>query len=133
MENVLSKAKSKLLALEGEMNELRAFIRTYEKLSSGVDKAEVQQRDTEHESNEVAQEFSSKEEIVNAARMVLSERFPRPMNISDLYQEVTNIGIRVSGLKPKMNFSAKLSTADDIHYVQNEGWYYRPPKKDAPG
>ncbi len=120
------------------MNELRAFIRTYEKLSGesvtdvvyapAVATPVVKQK---FYGGGSVEQFSSRDEIVEAARAVLKNAYPRPMVIGDLYDEVVRMGIRISGNNPKGNFSAKLSPPKDLEFVRDEGRYYRPEKDEA--
>lgn len=129
---VLDKAKLRLEALEKEADELRRFIRMYVKLSGSSFEARLATpaiapgNATFYGGGPEASDFSSRDEIVSAAREVLKTISPRPMQIGDLFDALIDRGIKISGKNPKGNLSAKLAPPDDIVYVKDEGWYYRP-------
>lgn len=129
-DSVVDKARLLLDQKEREAAELRQFIRTYERLSgTSVALPTVNVADGSEPATD--SEFSTKEEIIEAARTVLTECAPSPMHISDLYDRVVDMGIRVPGQNPKGNLSAKLAPPKDLVYVRNEGWYYRPRNEAA--
>lgn len=134
-DSVLDKAKLRLDALEKEAADLRAFIKMYVKLSATdrfpAPMAKNVDKDISVSGSDLLwavdnDQFSSRDEIVQAARDVLRKIAPRPMLIGDLYDALRDRGIKISGKNPKGNLSAKLAPPDDIVYVKNEGWYYRP-------
>lgn len=129
-DTVVDKARLRLEAIEREANELRQFIRMYERLAGDTDATGPRPADisvdTSASQPEIDQEFSTKEEIVDAARAVLKEVAPAPMHISELFDRVLAMDIRIPGKNPKGNLSAKLAPPDDLVYVRKEGWYYWP-------
>jgi len=128
-ESVLDKAKLRLDAIEREADELRAFIRMYVKLAEPQHLAKPVA--AEHIKSDLkfyggGDAFSTRHEIIEAARDILKRVHPRPLIISDLFQALVDRGIKINGQNPKGNLSAKLSQPEDIVYVKDEGWYYRP-------
>lgn len=137
-ESVLDKAKLRLQAIEQEAEDLRAFVRMYAKLAGHADHAEAPRENPTKTSVfggssllGASREFSSRDEIVGAAREVLKQVHPRPLMIGDLFDALQDRGIKISGNNPKGNLSAKLSQPNDIVYVRDEGWYYQPQRDEA--
>lgn len=139
---VLHKAKLRLQALEREAADLRMFIDMYVRLSKpssdipccntlaggqrGLLKAW-------HIDTLILEDgYSSRDQIVSAAREVLKQAYPQPLSIAELFRVLSESGIKISGQNPKGNLSAKLAAPDDIVYVRDEGWYYRPKREEAP-
>lgn len=131
-DHVLEKAKLRLDALEQEAAELRTFIRMYTKLAgnSGGSDSEPRKRAASPDSNGHAQSaserYSTRDEIVSAAREVLRAHAPEALHINKLYDALVAKGIRISGRNPKGNLSAKLAPPADLVYVRDRGWVYRP-------
>lgn len=132
-ESVLDKAKLRLQAVEREAEELRAFIVMFEKLSGPLPQPVLDDQASEVKFyGGSAELFSSRDQIINTSREILQQVSPRPLIIGDLFQALIDRGVKIGGNSPKGNLSAKLSQADDIVYVKDEGWYYRPQKDEPP-
>lgn len=141
-ESVLHKARSRLEALEREAADLRMFIDMYVKLSSLRSGACTSMKIIGSQSCFLVEplfkdclieaEYSSKDQIVSAAREALKRAYPNPLSIAELFRVLSEGGIKISGQNPKGNLSAKLAAPDDIVYVRDEGWYYRPKREEAP-
>jgi hypothetical protein len=141
-DTVLHKAKSRLDALEREAADLRMFIEMYVKLSEpNSDMSCLRKIDENHsvvrhayyiDSFAIENAYSSRDQIVSAAREVLKHAYPKPLSIAELFRVLSESGIKISGQNPKGNLSAKLAAPDDIVYVRDEGWYYRPKREEAP-
>lgn len=152
MDTVVEKAKKRLAEMEAEISELNSFLRTYAKLEGSNTPSDVSppRIPPAAQTPKVptlpvipnagvvngerivgkfipkAEILSSKDEIVEAARSVLKANYPNSMHITDLYNEVVNLGIKIGGQNPKGNFSAKLAPPDDLKYIKDRGWIYEP-------
>lgn len=145
-DTVLDIAKLRLEALENEANELRSFIRMYIRLGgsntmpaprhrgAGLPSAMPTRQRSNFAGHNAPQsdDPSPKEAIIDVVRAVLKQVHPRPLLIGDLFEAVIARGVNIGGQNPKGNLSAKLAPIDDIIYIKDEGWYYRPKEKEAP-
>lgn len=134
MDDIIQKVKERLLELEAESVELRGFLRTYDKLSAKLleKKPKVTTPTRQVMFFGGGEGVSSKEAIVTAARAVLRDSHPNPVLIGDLYESLVSKGLNIGGKNPKGNLSAKLAPSDDLIYVKDEGWYYRPQRNEPP-
>lgn len=144
-DSVLDIAKLRLEAIESEANELRSFIRMYVKLDNaktmpapmkyaggGMPAPAKWKRVGTHPDATSGTDVSPKEEIIDVVRHILKQVHPRPLLIGDLFEAVLSRGVNIGGQNPKGNLSAKLAPVEDIVYIKDEGWYYRPKVKEAP-
>ncbi|MGD1926528.1 MAG: hypothetical protein ACFB03_20450 [Paracoccaceae bacterium] len=142
---VLDKAHLRLEELEKEASEIRTFIRMYTRFSDQglatmerpLETKSAKPTETtkslrpQFASQTEPHRFSTRDEIVEAARKVLREAHPEPVLIGDLYETLLRRGVRISGKNPKGNLSAKLAPPDDIVFVRDKGWYFRPKKNEG--
>lgn len=68
--------------------------------------------------------YSTTAEIHEAVRAVLTEA-GEPTHIRDVYKRVIAMGVRIPGMNPAGNLSAKLNSAPDIVYIRSlNSWWF---------
>lgn len=130
---ILDKARLKLDTLEREVEELRAFIKTYNMLVKSTNNDSVSSKKPNihlFKKIKISSLPNPRLEIIAAAREALRAASPSPILIGDLYDRLVVKGLNIGGKNPKGNLSAKLSQPTDLVYVKNEGWYYRPAENE---
>jgi hypothetical protein len=106
-------ARERLAALEAEREELRAFLRTYERLAVDAVKAA-----------ETKPHRWSASAIVDVAMQVLTDN-GAPMKLGALFDAVVARGVQIGGKNPRNNFGAMLSLEKTRLTTGREGWYFK--------
>ena len=121
--------------VDAELQEVEKFLALYEAFSASeqeplpnfrAESPREKAKDVRSRTN------SSKEEVAEAARVVIASR-ARPVMRADLYQELVNMGLKIDGKDPEMVLSTMLwRQKDKVVRLKGRGGYWLPERPWEP-
>jgi hypothetical protein len=126
---VLQRAQKRIKVLSREIEDIKGFIKIYERFAAGVDEdiddeLRLRERLKLHEAPPPRVKSSPQTEVERVVREILKKR-DRPISSAEMLQLVTERGITIGGKEPRWNLSAKLSRMEDVENIEGAGWWLK--------